>query len=68
MLNPLLSTEEINQLGFRHIGWDIQTSRQMSVNHAQMVLIGDFSRIDDFCGIFGFRVFLKLKTMFGNVL
>ena len=68
MLNPLLSTEEVYQFGFRHISWDIQTSRQMSVNNAQMSLIGDFSRINDFCVIFGFRVFRKLKTMFGNVL
>ena len=68
MLKPLVSTEEIYQLGFRHIGWDIQTLCQMSGNNSQMILIGDFSRIDSLCFTFGFRVFRKLKTMFGNVL
>jgi galactoside O-acetyltransferase len=46
---PLLTQEEISNMGFRHVGKNVRLSTKASFYNPQNISIGDYSRIDDFC-------------------
>jgi galactoside O-acetyltransferase len=48
-----LSTQELLQLGFKKIGKSILISDKASIYNPEMIEIGDYSRIDDFCVLSG---------------
>jgi len=48
-----LSDEQINQCGFRHVGRHVKISDKASIYDPQLISIGDYSRIDDFCVVSG---------------
>ncbi|MEJ2499293.1 MAG: acyltransferase [Sulfurovaceae bacterium] len=45
--------EQLNQLGFKHIGKNVKISDKASIYNYDQIEIGDNSRIDDFCVISG---------------
>lgn len=47
------SQEQIDQMGFRHLGKNVKISNKASIYNADQIEIGDNSRIDDFCIISG---------------
>ena len=44
-----LKKEEIEKIGFKSVGLDVQISAKASIYNAENIEIGNFSRIDDFC-------------------
>ena len=44
-----MSSEEIQDLGLRHIGKDVRISNKASFYNPANISIADFARIDDFC-------------------
>ncbi|MDJ0364559.1 acyltransferase [Hymenobacter sp. H14-R3] len=44
-----LSKDEIESLGFKSVGHQVQISDKASIYGAEHISIGDYSRIDDFC-------------------
>lgn len=44
-----MSSEEIQDLGLRHVGKDIRISKKASFYNPANISISDFARIDDFC-------------------
>lgn len=48
-----LTREEMERMGFRHIGKDVRISDRASIYDAPSIEIGDHSRIDDFCCVSG---------------
>ena len=47
------SVEQLEQLGFRTLGKNVRISDKASIYNADLIEIGDYSRIDDFCVISG---------------
>lgn len=45
--------EQLNNLGFKHIGKNVKISDKASIYNLDQISIGDNSRIDDFCVISG---------------
>lgn len=45
--------EQLNQLGFKHIGKNVKISDKASIYNCDQIEIGDNSRIDDFCVVSG---------------
>lgn len=52
-MSSFYSREELNEIGFRCIGKDVNISRKTSIYGAQNISIGDHVRIDDFSIISG---------------
>lgn len=48
-----LSRDELEDLGFRHLGNNVKISNRASIYNASQIEIGDHSRIDDFCCLSG---------------
>ncbi len=44
-----LTAQQIQQLGFQHVGKDVKISDKASFHGHSKISIGDYSRIDDFC-------------------
>lgn len=45
--------DELTDIGFKHLGNDVQVSRKASIYYPHQVRIGDRSRIDDYCVLAG---------------
>ncbi len=45
--------EELNQLGFKHIGKNVKISDKAAIYDHHLISINDHSRIDDFCVVSG---------------
>lgn len=50
---PFLNDNEIQELGFKHVGKNVRISTRAAIYDAAQIEIGDNSRIDDFCIISG---------------
>lgn len=50
---PFLNNNEIQELGFKHVGKNVRISTRAAIYDAAEIEIGDNSRIDDFCVISG---------------
>ena len=48
-----LSQRELHKLNFVSLGKDVLISERASLHKSEMMSIGDFSRIDDFCAVSG---------------
>lgn len=48
-----LTSEQMQRMGFRHLGRHVRISDKASIYDADRIEIGDFSRIDDFCCVSG---------------
>lgn len=48
-----LSREQLMEMGFKFLGRDVQISAKASIYNADLIEIGDYSRIDDFCVLSG---------------
>lgn len=49
-----LSQQELAQIGFKSLGKDVKISRLAQLYDPHKMVIGDYSRIDDFCVISGY--------------
>lgn len=47
------STEQLVKIGFKHVGKNVKISDKASIYDANLIDIGDNSRIDDFCVVSG---------------
>ena len=47
------SQKELEKMGFKYLGKDVQISNKSSIYNCEKISIGDYSRIDDFCVISG---------------
>jgi acetyltransferase-like isoleucine patch superfamily enzyme len=54
-----LSATQLNELGFKKLGKEIKISDKASIYNPEMMELGDFTRIDDFCVISGRVIFGK---------
>lgn len=64
-----LSRQEVEAMGFKHAGKDIRISNKASIYNPELIEIGDYSRIDDFCVVSG-RVIIGRNVhlaVFNNV-
>ena len=52
-MTSFYSEEELQELGFAHVGKHVQLSRKTSIYGAEHIWIGDYVRIDDFCVLSG---------------
>lgn len=50
---PFLSDEQLQRMGFKHLGRQVRISDKASIHNADQIEIGDYSRIDDFCVLSG---------------
>ena len=48
-----LTQEQLNALGFKHLGKNVKISDRAVIYNAEEISIGDFSRVDDFCMLSG---------------
>lgn len=48
-----LNEEQLEKIGFRSIGLNVQISDRAAIYNADQIEIGDYSRIDDFCVVSG---------------
>ncbi|MCF4009278.1 acyltransferase [Rheinheimera sp. UJ63] len=48
-----LSEEQLTKMGFKSLGKGVKISEGASIYNADLIEIGDFSRIDDFCVVSG---------------
>jgi len=48
-----LTSEQLTQIGFKHIGKNVKISDKASIYSCDQIEIGDNSRIDDFCVVSG---------------
>ncbi|HCZ9269150.1 acyltransferase [Vibrio sp. Vb2880] len=48
-----LNEEQLNKLGFKKIGKNVKISDKASIYNPELIEIGDFSRVDDFCVLSG---------------
>ena len=48
-----LSEEQLISVGFKRLGRNVKVSEKASIYNAELIEIGDFSRIDDFCVLSG---------------
>ena len=49
MATSFYSEEELQQMGFAHVGHDVMISRKASIYGASNIWIGNHVRVDDFC-------------------
>ncbi len=54
-----LSATQLNELGFKKLGKEVKISDKASIYNPEMMELGDFTRIDDFCVISGRVIFGK---------
>lgn len=54
-----LSATQLNELGFKKLGKEVKISDKASIYNPEMIELGDFTRIDDFCVISGRVIFGK---------
>lgn len=47
------SEEQLETIGFKKLGRNVRVSEKASIYNAELIEIGDFSRIDDFCVLSG---------------
>lgn len=59
MATSFYTDEELQEMGFAHVGCDVKISRKASIYGAANIRIGNHVRIDDFCVLSG-------KITFGN--
>jgi acetyltransferase-like isoleucine patch superfamily enzyme len=52
-----LSTAQLNELGFRKLGKEVKISDKASIYNPELIELGDYTRIDDFCVVSGRVVF-----------
>ena len=52
-MNSFYTEEELRAIGFRSLGKNVLLSRKTSIYSPQKIMIGDYSRIDDFCILSG---------------
>ena len=52
-MNSFYSSEELQEIGFRHLGENVLISRKASIYGSQNISIGSNVRIDDFCILSG---------------
>jgi acetyltransferase-like isoleucine patch superfamily enzyme len=50
---PYLNGDELRSLGFQFLGRNVRISSKASIYDARLIMVGDNSRIDDFCVISG---------------
>ncbi len=50
---PYLSTEQLDGMGFKHLGKNVKISDRASIYNPDQIVVGDNSRIDDFCVLSG---------------
>jgi galactoside O-acetyltransferase len=50
---PYLTEHELRNLGLKHVGKHVRISDRASIYNAELISIGDYSRIDDFCVVSG---------------
>lgn len=50
---PFLSPKQLEMMGFKSLGKNVKISTKASIYNANLIDIGDHSRIDDFCVISG---------------
>jgi len=48
-----LTQDQLEELGFKSLGRDVKISDKAAIYNHEQIVIGDFSRIDDFCSISG---------------
>ena len=53
MATSFYSEEELQQMGFAHVGHDVMISRKASIYGASNIWIGNHVRVDDFCVLSG---------------
>ena len=53
MATSFYSDEELQQMGFAHVGHDVMISRKASIYGASNIWIGNHVRVDDFCVLGG---------------
>jgi len=54
-----LSEAKLNELGFRKIGKDVKISDKASIYNPDLIELGDYTRIDDYCVVSGRVIFGK---------
>lgn len=52
-MNSFYSEEELRAIGFRKLGKNVLLSRKTSIYSPEKIMIGDHTRIDDFCILSG---------------
>lgn len=60
MATSFYSDEELQQMGFAHVGHDVMISRKASIYGASNIWIGNHVRVDDFCVLSGKITFREL--------
>jgi acetyltransferase-like isoleucine patch superfamily enzyme len=50
---PYLSEQGMHSLGLKHLGKNVRISDRSSIYEPELISIGDYSRIDDFCVVSG---------------
>ena len=48
-----LSVDQLEQMGFKSLGKDVLISDKASIYNPEQMMVGDYSRIDDFCVVSG---------------
>lgn len=48
-----LTEPELASIGFKHLGKNVKISNKASIYNPELIEIGDFSRVDDFCVLSG---------------
>jgi acetyltransferase-like isoleucine patch superfamily enzyme len=48
-----LTQSQLQAMGFKHLGVDVKISDKASIYNCDLIEIGDYSRIDDFCVVSG---------------
>lgn len=54
-----LSASQLGKLGFRKLGKEVKISDKASIYNPELIELGDFTRIDDFCVVSGRVIFGK---------
>jgi acetyltransferase-like isoleucine patch superfamily enzyme len=54
-----LSAAQLGKLGFRKLGKEVKISDKASIYNPELIELGDFTRIDDFCVVSGRVIFGK---------
>jgi len=54
-----LSATQLRELGFKKLGKDVRISDKASIYNPELIELGDYTRIDDFCVVSGRVIFGK---------
>ena len=65
MATSFYSDEELQQMGFAHVGHDVMISRKASIYGASNIWIGNHVRVDDFCVLSGKSYIREVISMCG---